>query len=236
MQFFVEWVFYQAVVKFVGYDSLIVDFQLEWKFFLNQVVFLIVVEEEIVNDVVVLEVFDLFESLEIFDQLKFEVELQVFVFVVEFSELVFGIFVFEEVEILVFELMFEQVLLVEIVFEFEMLVNVLEFVVDSGLEVVDIVFDGVESGYFIVYVLFYVIYLLIQWMSLWEVFNFSLGVIFCMLVYIELKLLEKINEWWWKVFMGGWDGYVKVALFKLWDQFLQFVLIVYFQEYNFQCK
>lgn len=61
----------------------------------------------------------------------------------------------------------------------------------------------------------YLTYLLTQRTSLRAAPNAQSEVISRMEVDTELKLLEKTNKWWWKVSMGGWDGYVKAALLKL---------------------
>jgi hypothetical protein len=61
----------------------------------------------------------------------------------------------------------------------------------------------------------YLTYLLTQRTSLRAAPNAQSDVISRMQVDTELKLLEKTNKWWWKVSMGGWDGYVKAALLKL---------------------
>ncbi|MEQ8705188.1 MAG: DUF5723 family protein [Phaeodactylibacter sp.] len=63
----------------------------------------------------------------------------------------------------------------------------------------------------------YITYLLTQRTSLREEPNSTSRVISRMPVGTELKLLEETNEWWWKVSMGGWDGYVKASLLKLRD-------------------
>lgn len=63
----------------------------------------------------------------------------------------------------------------------------------------------------------YPTYLLTRRTSLREAPDAQSRVISRMPVDTELKLLEKTNKWWWKVSMGGWDGYVKAALLRLRD-------------------
>ncbi len=217
MQLSAERAPYQAVVKSAGYDSLIVDFQPERKSSLNQVVFLIAAEEETANDAAASEVPDSPESPETPDQPKPEAESQAPAPAAELSESAPGILVPEEVETPAPEPMPEQAPLVETAPEPEMPANAPEPAVDSGPEAADTASDGAESGYPIAYVPPYATYLLTQRTSLREAPNSSSGVISRMPVYTELKLLEKTNEWWWKVSMGGWDGYVKAALLKLRD-------------------
>lgn len=61
----------------------------------------------------------------------------------------------------------------------------------------------------------YETYLLTKRTSLREQPNAQSRVISRMSVDTELKLLERTNQWWWRVSMGGWEGYVKAALLKL---------------------
>ncbi|MBV6652185.1 MAG: hypothetical protein KI786_00425, partial [Mameliella sp.] len=74
-----------------------------------------------------------------------------------------------------------------------------------------------ESIYPIVFNPPYATYLVTQRTSLRKAPEGGAEVISRLPVCTELKLLEQTNEWWWKVSMGGWEGYVKAALLKLRD-------------------
>ncbi len=217
MQLSAERAPYQAVVKSVGYDSLIVDFQPERKSSLNQVVFLIAAEEEAINDVPGSEALVTPERPEMPAQAMPEVETEAPAPKPELSESAPETLVPEEMETPAPKPMPEQAPLTETAPEPEMPANEPEPAVDSGPETAETASDEAESGYPIAYDPPYATYLLTQRTSLREAPNSSSGVISRMPVDTELKLLEKTNEWWWKVSMGGWDGYVKAALLKLRD-------------------
>jgi len=57
-------------------------------------------------------------------------------------------------------------------------------------------------------------YVLTKRTSLREAPDAQSRVISRMAVGTELILLEKTNKWWWKVSMGGWEGYAKAALLR----------------------
>lgn len=57
-------------------------------------------------------------------------------------------------------------------------------------------------------------YILTKRTSLREAPDSQSKVISRMPVGTELLLLERTNEWWWRVSMGGWEGYVKAHLLK----------------------
>ena len=57
-------------------------------------------------------------------------------------------------------------------------------------------------------------YILTKRTSLREAPDSQSRVISRMPVGTELLLLERTNEWWWRVSMGGWKGYVKAHLLK----------------------
>ncbi len=217
MQLSAERAPYQAVVKSASYDSLIVDFQPERKSSLNQVVFLIAAEEETSNDVAASVAPDSPESPETPPQASPEVETEEAAPAPGFSGSAPETLVPEEVETPSPEPMPEQAPLMETAPEPEMPANEPEPAVDSEPEKAVTASDEAESGYPIAYAPPYATYLLTQRTSLREAPNSSSGVISRMPVDTELKLLEKTNQWWWKVSMGGWDGYVKAALLKLRD-------------------
>lgn len=207
MQLSAERAPYQAVVKSAGYDSLIVDFRPERKSSLSQVVFLLAAEAEAPDEALGSEV------PETPVQPTPEAETGEPAPTPEVNGSAPEPPAPEEMD----APMPEQAPLTETAPEPEMPANEPEPPVTDEPAAVAPAPEATGSEYPIAYQPPYATYLLTERTSLREAPNSSSRVISRMPVDTELKLLEKTNEWWWKVSMGGWDGYVKAALLKLRD-------------------
>jgi hypothetical protein len=208
MQLSAERAPYQAVVKSTGYDSLIVDFQPERKSSLNQVVFLVAAEEEVSNDVTASDAPNAPESSET-PEPEMEEPSPVNDNSVPASETADP----EEMDTSASEPLPEAAPITKSAPDTELPANEPEPPVADEMETVDPAPEVAEREP----PASYVTYLLTQRTSLREAPASDSRVISRMPVDTELKLLEKTNELWWKVSMGGWEGYVKAALLKLRD-------------------
>lgn len=213
MQLSVEKAPYQAVVKSTGYDSLIIDFQPERKASLNQVVLLVNTGEEV--STVPAEEPDTMPESEVSAEAEPEASAEPPAFESAATEPEPEATLPAEIEGPEPELIPEEAPIStptpeEPVGEPEPIVSEAGENADPGSDATEREHPSYNEPPFATY-------LLTRQTSLREAPTSSSRVISRMPVDTELKLLEKTNEWWWKVSMGGWDGYVKAALLKLRD-------------------